>query len=139
MHTVTHRRKSRELVLQTLYACDMTQNPNCAEIFGNIVENNSFPHEAQLYARELAVMTMNHRDEIDEQLKLHTSNWEIKRLAAIDRNIIRMAVSELLFFKDVPYKVVIDEAVEIAKIYGAEDSGKFVNGVIDSIYKGMVP
>ena len=139
MHTVTHRRKSRELVLQTLYACDMSPGSDCAELFGNIIENNSFPHEAQLYARELAITTMKHRDEIDEQLKQHTSNWDIKRLAAIDRNIIRMAVSELLFFKDVPYKVVIDEAVEIAKIYGAEDSGKFVNGVIDSIYKGIVP
>ena len=67
------------------------------------------------------------------------ANWDIKRMAVIDRNILRLAVTELFYFKQVPVKVVIDEAVELAKAFGAEDSGKFVNGIIDSIHKNVQP
>jgi N utilization substance protein B len=66
------------------------------------------------------------------------ANWEIRRMAAVDRNTLRLAAAELIHFKDsVPFKVVIDEAVEIAKTYGTDDSGKFVNGILDSIRKDL--
>jgi N utilization substance protein B len=74
-------------------------------------------------------------DLIDKSIQERAANWEMKRMAAIDRNIIRLAVAEMTFFTDVPVKVVIDEAVELAKTFGSSDSGKFVNGVIDSIHK----
>jgi N utilization substance protein B len=70
---------------------------------------------------------------IDERITRHAANWELKRMAALDRNILRLAACELVNFSEVPFKVVIDEAVELAKLYGTDESGRFVNGIIDSI------
>jgi N utilization substance protein B len=72
---------------------------------------------------------------IDECLTRHAANWELKRMAALDRNVLRLAVAELFFFTEIPFKVVIDEAVELAKIFGTDESGRFVNGILDSIHK----
>lgn len=132
------RRKSRELSLQTLYAAEANESTDIEAIFGNIREGLELSGEALEYALELAKKTGEKRDEIDEQLRQHTDNWDLRRMAAIDRNILRMAIAELKFFSDVPFKVVIDEAVEIAKIYGSDESGKFVNGILDSVYKEIL-
>ncbi len=133
-----NRRKSRELALQALYACEIGDNTDCTKVLsGIIVESGIDPKDGQ-YARDLVIAAYSKREEIDALLQRHTANWDVKRMTAIDRNILRMAVAELGKGENVPFKVVIDEAVELAKQYGTDDSGKFVNGVIDSIRKEML-
>ena len=129
------RHKARELALQTLYACEMGSTAEWEEMLRHIAEAGSFTEENVRYAGDLVRQTMAELGNIDQCITLHAANWELKRMAALDRNILRLAVAELFHFSDVPFKVVIDEAVELAKTYGAEDSGRFVNGVLDSIHK----
>jgi N utilization substance protein B len=129
------RREARELALQVLYACEMCVDNNPAQLAHYLSVENCLSPDSLRYGRELIDTVREHMEQIDELLKKHAANWDIKRMAAVDRNILRVAVAELLFYRDVPYKVVIDEAVEVAKIYGADDSGKFVNGVIDAVYR----
>jgi len=134
------RRKSRELALQTLYACEVGDTEECRKVLAGIMEEQGGDEGAGRYAAALVEKTISSRDDIDALLATHAANWDLKRMTAIDRNILRMAVAELrLGNSDVPYKVVIDEAVELAKEYGTDDSGKFVNGVIDSIRKALPP
>jgi transcription antitermination protein NusB len=132
-----NRRISRELALQALYACDVGDNVDCVAVLKGIMDESGADDEAESYAKTLVTSVFSRRAEIDTMLQHHTANWDVKRMTAIDRNILRMAVAELESSEDVPFKVVIDEAVELAKQYGTDDSGKFVNGVIDSIRKEM--
>ena len=133
-----NRRKSRELALQTLYACEVGNTAEFSGVLEGIMHEQGDEAGAQEYALLLAGKTLSSKKEIDALLGQHAANWDLKRMTAIDRNILRMAVAELRFCADVPFKVVIDEAVELAKQYGTDDSGKFVNGVIDSIHKEML-
>jgi N utilization substance protein B len=89
----------------------------------------------QAFARELVVGTLDHGDEIDQELERQTAHWRFDRLAAVDRNILRLALFELLYHQDTPAAVVIDEAIEVAKKFGAEESPRFVNGVLDGFIK----
>ena len=132
-----NRHRSRELALQTLYACEVgtTQEWKC--MLDRVADTGSLPEDVKKYARELVQEVLQSMEQIDETIRERAANWELRRMAAIDRNILRIAVAELRFFHHVPAKVVIDEAVELAKTFGAEDSGKFVNGIIDSIHKKM--
>jgi transcription antitermination protein NusB len=130
-----HRRQARELALQVLYACEMYAENEPEELIRHLAREHALPPAAVTYGRELATATLEHRDEIDGILRRCAANWELKRMAALDRNILRMATAELLFYLDVPYRVVIDEAVELAKSYGSDESGKFVNGVLDAVYR----
>jgi len=130
-----NRHRARELALQTLYACEIGTTAEWEGVLRHIVEGGSFTEESVRYARELVRETMASRDTIDGHIASHAANWELKRMAALDRNILRLAAAELFFFDDVPFRVVIDEAVELAKSYGTEESGGFVNGILDSIYK----
>jgi transcription antitermination protein NusB len=132
-----NRRKSREIALQALYACEIGETSDCSSVIENIVDEDATDDAVAQYAKSLVVSVVSRRAEIDALLQRHTANWDVKRMTAIDRNILRMAVVELERSEDVPFKVVIDEAVELAKQYGTDDSGKFVNGVIDSIRKEM--
>jgi N utilization substance protein B len=130
-----NRHRARELALQTLYACEIGTTAEWEGVLRHIVEGGSFTEESVQYARELVRETMASLGTIDGHIASHAANWELKRMAALDRNILRLAATELFFFNDVPFKVVIDEAVELAKSYGTEESGGFVNGILDSIYK----
>jgi N utilization substance protein B len=89
--------------------------------------------ELRLFAEPLIRGTLEHRDAIDALIKKHTVNWELHRIAAVDRNILRLAIYEMLHRDDIPPVVSINEAVDIAKKFSTEDSGKFVNGVLDKI------
>jgi transcription antitermination protein NusB len=89
--------------------------------------------EERLFAEPLIRGTLEHRDQIDELIKKHVKNWEIHRIAAVDRNILRLAIYEMLHRDDIPPVVSINEAVDIAKKFSTQDSGKFVNGVLDKI------
>jgi N utilization substance protein B len=129
------RHRARELALKTLYACEIGATPEWEDVLRRIGEDGSFAGESVRYARELVRETVASRGTLDETIALHAANWELKRMAALDRNILRLAAAELFFFGDVPFRVVIDEAVELAKTYGTEGSGGFVNGILDSIHK----
>ena len=133
-----NRRKSRELALQTLYACEVGNTTEVGSVLEGIMRDQESEAGAQQYAKLLVEKTLSSKKEIDVLLGQHAANWDLKRMTAIDRNILRMAVAELRYCTDVPFKVVIDEAVELAKQYGTDDSGKFVNGVIDSIHKELL-
>ena len=81
---------------------------------------------------------LDHLQEIDDELAEQTAHWRLERLAAVDRNILRLAMYELLFHQETPHAVVIDEAIEIAKKFGAEGSARFVNGVLDGFLKRKI-
>jgi N utilization substance protein B len=89
--------------------------------------------EARLFAEPLIRGTIQHRDALDAQIKKYARNWELHRIAAVDRNILRLAIFEMLYRDDIPPVVSINEAVDIAKKFSTQDSGKFVNGILDKV------
>ncbi len=89
--------------------------------------------ELRLFAEPLIRGAVQHRDEIDAHITKHVKNWELHRIAAVDRNILRLALYEMLYREDIPPVVSINEAVDIAKKFSTQDSGKFVNGVLDKV------
>jgi transcription antitermination factor NusB len=91
--------------------------------------------EAFLYAQALVRGTLDHREEIDGLIRGQADNWRLERMPAVDRNILRLAVYEMLFETDIPKLVVVDEAIELAKKFGSEQSGRFVNGLLDGLLK----
>ena len=136
------RHKSRELALRTLYACEVDTSGRWEEMLESIAENDQEGGrpgaKVKKYASELVRVTIENLESIDPVIAAKAANWEMRRMAAIDRNTLRLATAELTYFKGaVPFKVVIDEAVELAKTYGTDDSGKFVNGILDSIRKDL--
>lgn len=140
------RRKGRELTLQVLYALDFpdkTESIDSYSALNNYVEQlDGLCTEAEVkltssvyeFALELIKNTLLNIDEIDELIKEQTENWEFNRLALIDKNILRMATYEIVF-KRVHPAIIINEAIEISKKYSTENSGRFINGILDSIYK----
>jgi len=91
--------------------------------------------ETKAFANQLVEGTLEHLPQIDALISSHADNWNLKRMAVIDRNILRLGVFELLHRDDVPPKVCINEAIELAKRFGDAESGKFINGVLDAIHK----
>ena len=128
------RRRARELALQLLYQHEMTETPP-EEMEENLEEWRGATDGIRQFADILIRGTLEHLDEIDEELARQTAHWRLERLAAVDRNILRLAMYELLFHAETPHPVVIDEAIEIAKKYGSAESARFVNGVLDGFVK----
>lgn len=130
------KRKARVLSLQVLYSYEQNQDKALVTVFesvSNIPEAELASNDARKFARQLCSDTIDKLSEIDALLSKHTANWDLERLAAIDRAILRVAVAELLGTYMTPLPVVINEAVEIAKLYGTDDSAKFINGVLDAL------
>ena len=132
------RTRSRELALQVLYQIDITQDPpeKALEIFWR-----DFPTEPPVkeFAESLVLKTIEHLEKLDALISRVASNWEIKRMARVDRNVLRLGACELLWMEDIPPKVSINEAVELAKKFGDVESGKFINGILDKIHKERLP
>ena len=128
------RRQARELALQLLYQHELT-HMDPEEMQRRFEGWRNAPEGICRFADELLRGTLEHLEEIDRELDLQTAHWRLERLAAVDRNILRLALYELLFHSETPHAVVIDEAIEIAKRFGAEDSARFVNGVLDGFVK----
>ena len=127
------RRKARERVLKLLYQLELSgpeSEPGLAALF----EQDKTESLGVVFARELFSGVVDNKDKIDALLKEHSSHWQLDRMAAIDRNILRLGTFELIFRTDIPPKVAINEAVELAKKYGSQDSANFVNAVLDKIY-----
>ena len=126
------RRQARETALQILYLVDV--GGISLEAASKACAGAPLPSPTvQCFTDRLASGTLAIRKELDEFISKYTENWEISRMAAVDRNILRLAAYELLHHPETPIPVVIDEAVEIAKTYSTQDSGKFVNGILDKI------
>lgn len=128
------RRKSREAALQVLFSMDML-NDDSEALMLPLCEMVGADKNIDPYCNELVEGVICHRIEIDDMITRFSSNWKISRMAGTDRNVMRIAIYEMLHrHEDVPYKVVIDEAVDIGKKYGTEESGAFINGVLDGFY-----
>ncbi len=129
------RTKSRECALKMLYAIDITGEDakKAIDIFWQ--NHESVENQVEAFADALVIGVYKNRERIDGLISKHATNWQLKRMAVIDRNILRFATYELLFMEDVPPKVSINEAIDIAKKYGDKDSGSFVNGILDKINK----
>lgn len=128
------RRKARELALQMLFQHDMSGNAT-----DQIIDTFEELQKSKPNTREFAVKifrgTVDHMPDIDEKIQNQAENWRLSRMAAVDRNIIRMSVYEFLHENDTPKLVIIDEAIEIAKKYGTQKSSQFINGILDGILK----
>ncbi len=130
------RRKARELALQALFQIDFyrTKNPESLNYFW---QEQKVSGEVLDFARKLVEGVCRRREEIDQLIEEHSENWKLSRMSRVDRNILRMAVLELLEMEDIPCKVTIDEAIELGKKYGTSDSGAFINGILDQILKRL--
>lgn len=129
---VYRRRIVREKVLQTLYAYELSREPIEHIIDYVFAKSKNEPDELQ-FAKALIDRVIEHQDEIDAHIRSSVENWEFNRIAVIDKLVLRMGICELLCFSDIPPKVSINEAIEIAKKYSTENSGRFVNGVLDAV------
>jgi len=133
----THpRRIAREAVLQALYASAMT-GEDSDKILKDILNRRSYESNLIKYITDLFESAIDNKEWCEDQIKSRLNNWEFDRVALLDRLLLIVAISEIYFVEDVPPKVSISEAIEIAKIYCNEDSSSFVNGVLDNVYKAM--
>jgi len=131
------RTKAREHALKILYAIDITgeEPKKCIDTYWKNDEEHDT--EVKTFANSLALGVANKAKEIDKVISERATNWQLGRMAVIDRNILRFAAYELLFADEIPPKVTINEAIDIAKRYGDSESGKFINGVLDKINKDI--
>lgn len=125
------RRKARQLVLQALYASDV-QELSPDTISCDVIADEDLPERQVTFARDLFSLVLANQDWADEQIRLLSHNWNIERLADIDRCILRLALVEMTRVPDSPVRVVINEAIELAKLYSTASSSAFINGLLDS-------
>lgn len=126
------RRRGREAALKILYSIDLnpvSRNEGCTQI----LDYGEVPENTREFTRELVEETLERMEEIDGYIRNASLKWEINRMAAVDRNVLRLAVSELTGKTPKPVRVVLNEAIELAKKFGGEESGTFVNGVLDRV------
>jgi transcription antitermination factor NusB len=133
------RSLARELALKLLYVSDLSKPDQVAQQLSDVLEVESAPTAVAELAGEIARGVRESRASLDETIQDVAVNWQVSRMPVIDRAILRMGVYELLHMHEVPPKVTINEAVELAKKYSTEKSGAFVNGVLDKIYQTRCP
>jgi transcription antitermination protein NusB len=129
------RRKSREYALQILFQADFTEKKISSRGLDEFWLGKKYAKNTREFAEEIVRGTLSRLDEIDKMIERFTDNWMLKRMAAVDRNILRFATYEILYRKDIPYAVTINEAIEIAKKYSSQESAPFINGVLDRLAK----
>ncbi len=136
MRTPGPRRQAREIALQVLYAADAADRldvDSVEALFREISEEFQIASRARQWAHALAVGVVGNLKQIDERVVGASERWKLHRLARVDRNVLRVATYELLFEPETPIEVVIDEAVEVARRFGGDESPSFANGVLDLI------
>lgn len=149
---LSKRHRAREVALQILYQYDSqaqsSQSANQAAALtpqqliaqlSHHFDHFAVPADLRSFAATLVSGTLNHTTELDEILRKYLNHWKIERLSTVDRNLLRLAIYELTYQKETPPRVVIDEALELAKRFGSEDTVSFVNGILDAIYKSFGP
>lgn len=132
------RHRARELALQVLF--HMEFNPgNPDESLDRICRSFSPPKDIRPFSKQLVRGVCENKDEIDKLISRSSKNWRLDRMSRVDRNILRVAVFEVIYMQDIPPKVSIDEAVELGKRFGSDESGAFINGILDRIYSDLSP
>jgi N utilization substance protein B len=137
------RHRSREAALQVLYAIDLARQQTTGisgtaaseEAFERVAAHFELPEGARAFAKELVTGVSGLREDLDARLAIHSENWRIDRMAAVDRNVLRIGAYEILH-TDTPAVIAIDEAVELARRFAGERSPGFVNGILDSLARG---
>jgi len=126
------RRLAREMALQVLFQVDMAGE---AERFPEIIEHwaaeFAVSEKSLEFVRRLVAGTLEHQEEIDQKITSTAREWALDRMNAVDRNLMRLAIFEMLYVEDTPQRVTLNEAIEIAKKFGGEDSARFINGILD--------
>ncbi|MFA5318013.1 MAG: transcription antitermination factor NusB [Patescibacteria group bacterium] len=136
---MSNRHLARTVAMQTLYIWDF--NSKQEESLENIIKKNlkefapGFDDEG--FTKETVIGVIKNLSEIDNYIKKYAPEWPLDQITIVDRNILRLGIYEMIFNKDIPERVAINEAIEIAKTYGGESSGKFINGVLGAIYKDI--
>ncbi len=126
------RRRARELGMQAIFSMDLGHNLKLGQ-FELFCRNFPPPPNIQDFFEKLATGVLKNWDIINRLIERFSSNWKIGRMAVVDRNIMRIAIYEMMFCPDIPLKVSINEAIDIGKKFGTEESGAFINGILDSI------
>ncbi len=129
-----HRRKAREYVLQAMYMYEVV-GYDVGELSTLFWVDREIPDDIRDFASSLIRKTVEHIGEIDDLIKKYARNWSFERLSLVDMAILRLSICSMLFSRDVPLVVTINEGIELGKIYGGEFSGQFINGILDSIKK----
>ncbi len=131
------RREGREAAVQFLFCADINPEltPDDIDMFFTTIRPAT--KSVQKFAKVLATGVCQHRAEIDSTIENHTDNYKLDRLSAVDRSILRLAIYEILFCEDIPSVVSINEAIEVAKRFGTEESGRFVNGILDNLHRQL--
>jgi len=131
------RRRARELAVQVLFHLEFSPD-DPSEVFDLICENFDARESIRDFSRKLVLGVCEKKKTLDKIISDASKNWRIERMARLDRSILRLAAFESMFMEDIPPKVSLDEAVEIGKKFGSEDSGRYINGVLDNIYTTRV-
>jgi N utilization substance protein B len=131
------RRRSREFALQVLYQLEITKQ-DALRTLAQFQEHFSEGVERDDFVERLVLGVSEHRKEIDRLIERYSENWRLDRMNTIDRNILRMAVFELLHCEDIPPKVTLNEAIDLGKRYGTDESGSFINGILDRIQNKVI-
>jgi N utilization substance protein B len=132
------RRDGREAAIQFLYQVDAHKPANVEEALKAFWKQNDEPQNVRDFATDLLRGALEKLPEVDAKIRTLADNWDFERLAVVDRNILRLAVYEMLFRPEIPPVVSINEAIEIAKKFSTAESGKFVNGLLDRVKKELL-
>ena len=132
------RRDAREAAIQFLYQLDTHKPTNVEEALTAFWEQNEEPQNVRDFANDLLRGALQKLPEVDAKIRTLADNWDFERLAAVDRNILRLAVYEMLYRPEIPPVVSINEAIDIAKKFSTAESGKFVNGLLDRVKKELL-
>ena len=136
---MTNRHLARAVAMQTLYEWDFYgAKKSATEIIGRNLEDFAPELEEKEFAKDIVEGVMEHQKEIDATITKFAPDWPLPKITTVDRNILRIATFELLFNFEIPSKVAINEAIELAKTFGGESSGKFVNGVLGALYRDQL-
>lgn len=127
-----YRRKGRELAIQILYEMEM-KDVEPKSVLDLFWRHEEVSDDVKKFTMDLVEGIFRNRREIDQVIEKHSLHWKLPRMAVVDRNILRLGVYELLYLHDIPTSVALNEAIEIAKKFGTEDSGAFINGILDNI------
>lgn len=130
------RRIIREKVIQALYAHEISGDPP-EHVIDCILTSLQSNKSAYDFARRLVIHTITHAGEIDKIIRAKVANWDFQRIAVLDRLILRMGICELIYFTEIPPKVSMNEAIDLAKLFSTERSGQFINGVLDAVLNDM--
>jgi N utilization substance protein B len=130
--TTDYRHQARRLALQALYEIDCTDHP-VSTVLNERLESDSYREETRTLTTRLVSGVLEHRDQLDALIRRYAPEWPLDQIAILDRNILRIAIFELIIDDSVPVKVAINEAVELAKTFGAESTPRFINGVLGTL------